>query len=243
MNTKNHSSSNRRITSGNRRGRSRAINATLCLVVGALTIVLLSGILPYIAGRQGRPLWDLACSSMVLEVLGMLLLVVSTMVLVSRAYARLLCWRQYSGQERLRAVMLFLGPPILVLAGCAWWVSVPGYIPMMYGFRSYVRRTVDVEAIRDWQATVNRDSWTEDAERCDRTGNPNARWPAIVRELRPVEVLLLNSGAELYFGGGPFHYGLGIGPKTMAVEAAADRHRGYYVLPVAQGVYLWCDTH
>jgi len=114
--------------------------------------------------------------------------------------------------------------------------------PLLYGCRDRIKSKADIEAIRDWMRTLDKDDYNSSSHY---NSIPPSKQPKSLKVLKHGAVHVLadengNPKVRSGWGGGLFgHWGYEIGMADMEIPPSDFSHDGEYRLPVEPGVYVW----
>jgi len=154
-------------------------------------------------------------------------------------------WKKYIWKKRI-LIVAQIGIPIVFVT----LFIIPFFIPIesdlrppgkafTYGFRDRMKSKADIEAIRDWLGTLDKEDYNDFGVRL-----PRNEWPKSLRVLNPPGINLFadengNPSVRIVWGGGFFHWGVVIGMEDMATPPLNINEWAECWLPVEDGVYVW----
>ena len=132
-------------------------------------------------------------------------------------------------------VALFITPFFIPIESDLW----PPGKAFTYGFRDRIRNKADIDSIRVWLGTLDKEDYDEFGVRL-----PRDKWPKSLRALNPPGINLFedendNPSVRIVWGGGFFHWGVVIGMEDMATPPSNISEWAECWLPVEAGVYVW----
>jgi hypothetical protein len=121
------------------------------------------------------------------------------------------------------------------------------------GFKIRMKKMADVESIREWLRTIDKDLCTNEAVHVlgrdlNTTNWPDSvNWPPSVTKFHPGYVCLAidqndNPKLELTWGGPFAHWGLVVGHETLETRPS-DPANQISVREISKGAYIWYDHH
>lgn len=144
-----------------------------------------------------------------------------------------------------RSIVIVCNPITALILSLLVGVS---FDPFLKGYRAWAQSDVQVEAIRDWMATVNQEAFEArdgDFIKPSEKQEDTIAWPDVIVDLDPhihSGCLFRNDEGQnclrLWNGGGFGHWGIVIGPKEMRIDS--DSYGGQR-LKVEEGVYVWSE--
>jgi len=153
-------------------------------------------------------------------------------------------WRKHTWRKRILIVTEIVIPVVFIVL-----FIIPFFIPIKsawppskaftYGFRNRMKSKADIEAIRDWLGTLDKEDYDVHGNRL----HPD-KWPKSLKALKPVAVSLLadkngNPQVRLMWGAAIFHWGFVVGMEDMEIPPSHFNQRDEYWLLVEPGVYVW----
>jgi len=207
----------------------------LVLPVICIILVPLQG-LPYLCGRLNYHVGLVIC--MLYPAIGIFII-----CCLFAGIVRLLAnWTKNTWKKKIIHVVEISIPIVFIVLSIAlFFTPVESYLwppgnAFTYGFRDRIRDKADIEAIRDWLKTLNKEDYDDYL--------PYNRLPESLKVLNPVGASLSadkngNPLVSITWGAHGFHWGLKIGMEDMKIPASDLRHgyRGW--LLVEPGVYVW----
>ena len=154
-------------------------------------------------------------------------------------------WRKHTWRKRI-LIITEVGIPVVFIV----LFIIPFFIPIesdlwppgkafTYGFRNRMKSKADIEAIRDWLGTLDKEDYDVHSVRL----HPD-KWPKSLKLLNPNGVTLLadkNADPQVIitWGGGFFHWGVVIGMDDMVITPSDISQWAECWLLVEPGVYVW----
>lgn len=131
-----------------------------------------------------------------------------------------------------------------------FFTSVKGMLvfdrPFMYGLQTRTKNKTDVEAVRDWLKSLDKEEYDSIDNGYNSYPHNRSEWPKPLRALKPNKIFLSvdkngNAKVRLVWGSSPIegHWGIEIGTENMKIPPSDFSMYGEYRLPVEPGVYVW----
>ncbi|MFC1781347.1 hypothetical protein ACFLZ8_03695 [Planctomycetota bacterium] len=168
-------------------------------------------------------------------------------------------WKRYTRRKKLTK-FFHIGSSIVFIASFIIplftpfniYLGVPGYKPFTDGFRDRIRSEADIQDIRNWLKTLNKEDCTGELvslfdngeQPFERHWPDKVKWPESLTVFEPGYVCLStdengNPKVRLTWGGPFGHWGFEIGTVDMAIPPSDFSQWGEYRLPMEPGAYVW----
>ena len=153
-------------------------------------------------------------------------------------------WRKHTERKRI-LIITEVGIPVVFIV----LFIIPFFIPIKsawppckaftYGFRNRMKSKADIEAIRDWLGTLDKEDYDVQSNRLQ----PD-KWPKSLKVLNPKSITLLadkngNPQVRMMWGAAIFHWGFVVGMEDMVIPPSDFNQWDEYWLLVEPGVYVY----